>query len=84
MIYWTIRNTFQESENIVEEELLFCGEYTPEYYKARRRYGEGKKGKWTEDWLPMKFANERIKAISMVLIKNNEKTKEEIDEIEKE
>ena len=82
MLYWAIRNTFVIKEVPVEEELLFRGEYIPGYYKARRQYGNEEKGKWTENWLPMKFANERITAISTILIKDNEKTKEEIEEIE--
>ena len=82
MIYWAIRNTFTEFDNTVEEELMFCGKYAPEYYKARRQYGKDKRGKWTENWLPMRFANDRISAISAILIKDNEKTKEEIREIE--
>jgi len=83
MIYWAIKNTFIEFDVTVEEELLFCGVYTPEYYKARRQYGTDKKSKWTENWLPMVFANDRINEISAVLVKDNEKTKEEIEEIEK-
>ena len=82
MLYWAIKNTFLIKDIPTEEELLFCGEYAPEYYKARRQYRNEKKGKWTENWLPMRFANERITAISTVLIKDNEKTKEEIEEIE--
>ena len=84
MTYWAIKNTFKEFDIVVEEELLFCGGYAPDYYKARRKYGKGERGKWTANWLPMIFANERIYAISTVLIKDNEKTKEEIEDIENE
>ena len=81
-MYWFIKNAFKIGEETVQEELLFRGEYSPQYYKARRQYDDKKKRQWTKNWLSMKVANGRVLVISAELTQNDEITEQELTAIE--